>query len=336
ENISVIKKYFADGGDANKRDPEGKMTLLLHAIYIENKTIVKILIENGADINDKDKNGVTPLSFALTKEIAELLIDKGADINAKCDDGDTPLHSAAYNGRKEIAELLIDKGADINAKGTIGWTPLHLAVQQGRKEVVELLIAKGADVNAKMKNGITPLDWAVDKDYTEIAYLLSTHGGTTSDIKYNIEKAIKQQDVRFLRSYINNGGECELEDGTDLISFSVEENKVKASGLLIDNYPERFIQIAGDLLFGRVQGIPNRGAAGTLEIIQLLIMKGAPVNKKCENASYYARNFFTGYSKYPLDNAKRPEVYELLKSHGAKSFSQLEPMKAFKYIMGVD
>jgi ankyrin repeat protein len=116
-------------------------------------------------------------------EAVKQFIDEGADVNVKNKVGSTPLLYAAV--QKEIIELLIAKGADVNAKNNSGWTPLLMAVLGDRKEVIELLIAKGADVNAKDSRkdsrGETPLDWAIEKNYTEIAALLRKHGGKTGE-----------------------------------------------------------------------------------------------------------------------------------------------------------
>jgi len=60
----------------------------------------------------------------------------GTDVDAKDMNGETPLTWAAYSGHKEIAELLLAKGADVNAKSKRG-TPLSNAVKSGDKEIVE-------------------------------------------------------------------------------------------------------------------------------------------------------------------------------------------------------
>jgi len=112
-------------------------------------------------------------------EAAKQAIDDGADVNAKDKRGQTPLLNAAPPmGHKEIIELLIAKGADVNAKTESGWNPLHRAAYYRHKEIVELLIAKGADVNAKDDTGDTPLDSAASKK--QICDLLRKHGGKTS------------------------------------------------------------------------------------------------------------------------------------------------------------
>ena len=133
-------------------------------------------------MNEKAGDGTTPLYLAAWKghfETAELLIANGADVNAKKKNGVTPLHYAA---NKEIAELLIAKSADVNAKDENGRTPLLIAVQiRSHMEVVELLIAKGGDVNAMDIIGRTPLDWVNQLNPPQTADLLRKHGGKTGE-----------------------------------------------------------------------------------------------------------------------------------------------------------
>ena len=119
-------------------------------------------------------------------------LSNGANVNEKNEDGLTPLHLAVKSGHKRIVELLIAKGAGVNAKFEGGGTPLHGAAWNSRKEIVELLIAKGADVNAKRSDGGTSLGgviqrigWdsteAIGRGYTEITDLLRKHGGKTAE-----------------------------------------------------------------------------------------------------------------------------------------------------------
>ncbi len=155
--------------------------------------VVKLLLDRGADVNAKAKDGDTALMSAAGKghpEIVERLFNSGADINAKRTDGFTPLMVASSNGRLEILKLLLGKGADVNAKSENGFTPLMVASSNGRLEILKLLLDKGADVNAKAKDGGTALTTAYmpmspvtnapnafsEKAHLEVVNLLKAHG----------------------------------------------------------------------------------------------------------------------------------------------------------------
>jgi hypothetical protein len=134
------------------------------------EAINRFLFE-GADLNAPDRElGVTPLSWAAAlghTDAMKLLLEKGADVNCRNRDGATALHTAAFFGQPGAARVLIEKGADVNAKTTAGHTPLDALkadweitqgiakylrvevdrekVEGGRKETARILRPHGAE-----------------------------------------------------------------------------------------------------------------------------------------------------------------------------------------------
>ena len=123
---------------------------------------VNELIAEGADVNQVNTNGVTPLWIASDighVEVAKALLGAGADVNkAKTRTGSTPLYLASQNGHVEVVEALIKAGANVNQETTNdGTPPLWIASQNGHLEVVKALIHAGANVNQATTDDVTPL-----------------------------------------------------------------------------------------------------------------------------------------------------------------------------------
>ncbi|KAH7111571.1 ankyrin repeat-containing domain protein [Dactylonectria macrodidyma] len=148
-------------------------TDLMVASYFGHGAVVKLLLQQGAEVDSKDRYyGGTPLWWAARnghEVVVKLLLDKGADVEAKGrESGQTPLWWATKNGHEVVVKLLLDKGADVEAEGKDrlgrGRTPLWWAARIGHEAVVKLLLDKGADVEAKdRESGPTPLWLAVIK-----------------------------------------------------------------------------------------------------------------------------------------------------------------------------
>ncbi|KAH6664496.1 hypothetical protein B0J14DRAFT_523182, partial [Halenospora varia] len=108
----------------------------------------------------KEMTGLHLVAYFGVKAVVKLLLDQGADVNLKDNYKRTPLHQASVNGHTKVVQLLLDQGADVNSKDSDGKTPLDLASASGHAEVVQLLLDQGADVNSKDSYGRMPLDLA--------------------------------------------------------------------------------------------------------------------------------------------------------------------------------
>lgn len=106
---------------------------------------ITLMLEKGADPNERDENGCTPLFFAAIVDnphAARRLIKVGATLDARDRLGLTPLMCAAS------VRAPVKAGCNLDAKDHVGETALILAMQPGDPEVVSCLIRKGADVDA--------------------------------------------------------------------------------------------------------------------------------------------------------------------------------------------
>jgi len=124
---------------------------LLRASAKGDLTAVKKFVADGANVNDADGLGRTPVIEAAWgghAEVVKYLVEKGADSNAADNNGYTALMRAAEGGHLQVLSCLIHKGAQVNVRGKVrGATPLMLAAEQGHIKVLELLLSSGAKVN---------------------------------------------------------------------------------------------------------------------------------------------------------------------------------------------
>jgi ankyrin repeat protein len=166
EQVDEARQLLAEGADVNEKGGPNASTPLHEAADSGCQEMVRLLVEQGADVSVKDTDGATPLHAVCNKldwvvpgkywrsyheigdvpysdssltradahlevlEIVRLLLHHHADPSTKHNNGNTPLHSAMWAGDNHAVALLIEKGGDVSAKNSNGHTPLYLAVGQ--------------------------------------------------------------------------------------------------------------------------------------------------------------------------------------------------------------
>lgn len=189
EVVSGPRVFFSEGLGGHQ------VKEVLEAEKIE---LVKLLINNGADVNWY-KSGDTPLSGALLSgktEMAKILLNGGADPNIQISNGQTPLMFAIANNDTEMIKLLIDKKADVNLKSADDSTALMIAAGRGHVGIADALIKKGADINVKNKNGDTALSLAKINGHTGMIKLLKQAGTVEPKEEALISSAKEQKTSR--------------------------------------------------------------------------------------------------------------------------------------------
>jgi ankyrin repeat protein len=159
-----VRALLDQGADVNARQADG-MTALHWAAYQDDLKTVEALVRAGADVNAVNRYGVTPLSMACANgdgRMVELLLESGADPNHALAGDETVLMIAARTGQLAAVKALLARRVDVNAKETErGQTALMWAAAEGHTAVVEALLDAGADLHERLDSGFTPLLFAV-------------------------------------------------------------------------------------------------------------------------------------------------------------------------------
>lgn len=163
----------------------GKLPPLQIAIEMDNLPLTKLLLETGADINQKSLNGMQAIYFASYRqpEIMRLLLEKGAQPDNTNAYYPPPLQMAVHNPQLKTMKLLLEAGADPNAYSRHGWTALHVAAMRvGDTQALELLLQHGARTDLTNRQGKTALDVALEYHRSEAAEILARKKGSRQPV----------------------------------------------------------------------------------------------------------------------------------------------------------
>jgi ankyrin repeat protein len=158
-----VRQYFYDGGEANILFDSDKLTPLLDAVNGYDIEMIRLLIDNGADVNFLNKFGYSPLMAASWRgrtEIMQILIDNKSNILYTTPEGhDALYYTISYSDKIEAVRLLVENGSDINLVNDYGSSHLLVCAFVGGDfgiESAKLLIAYGANITSNLK---TSEDW---------------------------------------------------------------------------------------------------------------------------------------------------------------------------------
>lgn len=150
-DLDSVRQHLEDGGSPDKADQHGR-TVLSHMAGQGRVDIMRLLLEHGADVEQADDIGETPLRYAAANSLdaTNLLLEHGAAVDAPGLGGQTPLLGAAAAGDMKQMNTLLAHGAQVNAQSKARITALMCAARAScshadQAEVVRLLLAHGAD-----------------------------------------------------------------------------------------------------------------------------------------------------------------------------------------------
>jgi ankyrin repeat protein len=184
-DVQKLLEACDEGADPSQRNAETGRTLLFDVIdrifdsdFADRKPSVTALLfallEKGADVNLADKEGVTPLHYALGKGDARLVCSMielgGADVtSAAPENGDTVLHRAAA---------------------------LYLAAEKNTGELITAVLSRGASPYVTNTGGVSAMDIAAAATGDQAEELRGLLGATAASRQLRLRELARKNPMK--------------------------------------------------------------------------------------------------------------------------------------------
>jgi ankyrin repeat protein len=298
-DTAAVEAALKAGADANAAEPDG--TRALHyAVDRNDQRATRMLIARGADVRAATNLAVTPLLLACSHgnlEITQLLLAAGADPNVRDIAGETALMTAARAGNAGVIRALLKAGAERDARDTeYAQTALHLAARAGHAEAVRALLAAGSDVMARTRVGPEPPFRRIGGTQGKGVEKSPARGARPAipGGKTPLHYATRDGYLDVVRELLDAGAAIDDRDPNDItpLLMAASNDRVAVARFLIargadiqavDWYGRTPLYAAIDVR-NRDSPDPAAGSgtdtAGNLELIRLLLEKGAKPNTR--------------------------------------------------------
>ena len=309
-DLETVKVLLAHGAATNAVESERGQTALMWAAAEAHPAVVKLLIEQGADVQARAKGGFTPVLFGVRKgdkESVAALINAGASPNEKAADGSPLSFVAILNAHYELAAVLLDHGADPDATDKTGRTALHALIaarnnagsqflpppgQTGNLDtagLISALLSHGANPNARTRK----IDVPVTRNVADAPARNAV--APPIDTRLNLEGATafllaaQNIDVAAMRILVAGGADPRLptyENSTPLMVAAGLGSKERQGGptpAAVLEAVRLTVELGGDVNAANAHGQTALHSAvyrGVDEVIQFLVAHGAKLDAK--------------------------------------------------------
>ena len=304
-NSAGVLVELDKGVDVNVKSLKG-LTPLHYAVFFGHYDSVKLLIDNGADVNE--------IFFSKHHLDSEGGLDRGDFINNIGNESNTikttALHIAIKHKYREIVKLLIAKnanldlllfkGTNINTKDKWGYSYLQRGIFWGYKPIIKFFIFKGANLNDRNSEGRTALHEAALKADADVLIILANAG---SDIDLKDKVGMTAFDL--LTCITNSSTESNTVSLEKVLKLIDPQKTTKDDNLLVDHFytaiaygnvnkVNNFLDSGKSVnqTFGSYYNSDSKSyiyvisplhlatLCGHYEIVKLLISKGAELNAR--------------------------------------------------------
>lgn len=294
-STQIIKSLIDAGADVSKIKKDSNNYFIL-ALQEKNIELIKLLLENGANINSVSNDGTSILNFMITSDIDNLeiydyILKNGMDPNIKDKDGKTAIMYAAEKGKLDILKRLIDTVARTNICDNEKKGILCHAMINNHYDIVKYLIENKIELCMEDKEKTLILT-----DNIKLAKFLLENGvninAQDSNLRTSLFNAIERNDINFVKFLL---------EYTETNSYIEGPNPYGANPNIKD------INGQTPLMLAIIKGHK--------EIYKMLLEYGADVNIK-DKKGYTVQDYGHMYNRYTEDMKTEIELAaQTLKMH---------------------
>ena len=347
-NLEGVKAALSSGANINQMDALGQVPMGYAIMWPE---VVTYLLTNGADPNQGNTSALYNAVVYYSVDVIKLLLAKGADVNkgtsipgnAEANIYQKLLDDEKAKGKK-ANKMMIKSYEDLIAKAgppkaDRNETPLQYAVANSNcVECVKLLLDAGAktDVRDYMENGNLIYNFAssaqepkvrIDGWKSQIPTFETTYGMKFPDWFKNLDttRCGKAEDILIL--LLQKGldvNDTTTTYGYNALGRALFYKKISIAKMLLQNGADPKISInyhSGDKALAEIFPICQAAEVGDLELMKLIVEKGADINTRAKGMSLMNVQNLTGGENYtPLNLAlanKKSEIAGYLIQKGA-------------------
>ncbi|KAI3829614.1 hypothetical protein L1987_03741 [Smallanthus sonchifolius] len=272
-NSYVVSALLDAGADVNKRGRDGESVISL-AIESGSIDTVRVLVESCCFVVDHEHDRfLHDAASANRVDIMKVLCLSYLDLDVNSIDfelGLTPLHVAGSHGNLDVLRFLITLGCDPDTADYNGWTALHCAANNGHVEAVDFLLSSCNYVKyAVNKEGRTAFNLAVENGHTDLYDML--HLGDV------LHRAARKGDVDVMRKCLAEGAKVNGKDQNGWTALHKAAFKGHVEGVRV------LLNHGGlvDLIDGSGYTALHRAVeARHAQVAMMLIAHGAKANMK--------------------------------------------------------
>ena len=298
-HFEAARLLIKHGINVNARLKTDGSTALAWAAYLENAKLVRLLLDNGANVDSQLSDGRTPLMCAVTRSFWFETPEP-----PRHEKGSKP--EMSFERRQiEVAKLLLERKADVNAKRPDGTTALTWAMILGEADMVEFLLERGANPKFAITDGSTPAEWLARRKRSDVRKLFDEHwsGGTLATVARSglrnevkrlldegadvnakdssgatalIESA-REGDMEMVRLLLEKGADVRTKDdrGWTALNEALRHDRLDIATLLLDRGADpNSIDSCG------WTPLIQAASSGQREAVNLLLARGADIRTK--------------------------------------------------------